>query len=161
MPVASVRVTNAPLTAPPDVVCAVPDKLELHILALIAPTLTSAVTGVKGVTVEFAVADPVASTCVTEASSCDAWNTGPVGQAIAVGRRQSSGLPPMAVVRALMSPYSVRPVNVTVKVGAWPDSATERFERSTVFGAVDGIATFVQPVIAEPSAVFTVNVADE
>jgi hypothetical protein len=31
---------------------------------------------------------------------------------------------------------------------------------STVLGAVDGIATFVQPVMAEPSSVLILNVAD-
>jgi hypothetical protein len=66
----------------------------------------------------------------------------------------------MAVVRALTSPYSVRPVKVTVKDGVCPLVATGSVERSTVLGTVFGMAMFVHPVIDEPSAFLTVNVAD-
>jgi hypothetical protein len=66
----------------------------------------------------------------------------------------------MAVVRALTSPYSERPVNVTVNVGLCPEDVTDSALKSTVFGAVDGIDTFVQPVIEELSAFLIVKVAD-
>jgi hypothetical protein len=155
-----VIVTNAPATGLPEVVNAVPDKLELHALALFAPIFTVAVAGVNGVIVVPAVAVPVASTTDVLAASSDNWNTGPVGQELAVGRKHSSGLPPTAVIRALTSPYSERPLKATVKVGRCPEVATARVEMFTVLGAVDGIATFVQPVIAEPASVLMLNVAD-
>jgi hypothetical protein len=66
----------------------------------------------------------------------------------------------MAVIRALTSPYSERPVNVTVNVGLCPEDVTDSALKSTVFGAVDGIDTFVQPVIEELSAFLIVKVAD-
>jgi hypothetical protein len=47
---------------------------------------------------------------------------------------------------------------LTVKIGCWPELATERLERLTT--PFDGIATFVQPEIAPPPAVVTVSVPD-
>ena len=75
-----------------------------------------------------------------------------------MGRRQSSGDPPIALIFAETSPSSVRPVNVTENVGVCPVSETVNVERSmTLF---PGTATFVHDEIAVPEEFFTENVAD-
>ena len=79
------------------------------------------------------------------------------GQAM-VGRKHSSGDPPIALNLAETSPSSVRPVIVTVNVGDCPVSAMGNVARSMILFV--GTVTFVQAVIAAPEEFFALNVAD-
>ena len=71
----------------------------------------------RGVTTDPAVALPSAVTVDDVAANCPGVKMLPVGHSGATGRRHSCGEPPTAVIRALTSPFVVRPVKFTVNVG--------------------------------------------
>ena len=106
---------------------------------------------------EASKAVPDATTAAVRATSCEASKIGDGQIRAAVGRRQSWGLPPTAVIRADTSPNSVLPVKVTEKLGLVPVEATERLSRFTIPFV---IGTFTHPEMVAPEEFLTVRTAE-